>query len=306
LTASTLALDGLEVLYRPCARALDWTLASLPEEARSRVSALVSRISQGTADYGLVPLSTLTAVARMESAGSDQAGSITLRVCPTDLRESEISAQALGRLSQALRDPVSKLALFANLLTHGPAERRSYYEATLAGEIQSLARLIDQLSRLACLMGPGQRPVGGLDLEELADCIGGELGSSARDSESPQVTTTATDRVVQVDGRLAGEAVQNIVTALPHADPACEQVHVHLTTEDEWLVINLDAPALRISSESLAERFEPFFEGTMDLGLILARTIIARHDGFITVKEGTTGGVMSLWLASDAGRMIDR
>jgi signal transduction histidine kinase len=300
LTDWTLTLDRLgEIHYGPCGRALDQPPAELPEQARSGVGALVSRISLGVADYGLVPLGDLAAIARAIPASGDRPMSIAVQVRPTDLLEGQISARAVGRLSQALRDPVSKLALFANLVTHGPADRRSYYEATLSAEIASLARLIDQLSRLAGLMSPAQGPLTSVTLDQLADLIRGELGFDAGDAEPPPVTFDAPDRSVRVDGRLVGEALQHIVAALPHAHPACQQVQVHLTVDNEWVVITLRAPALVISSDHLAERFEPFFDGTMDLGPVLARTIVSRHDGFITVKEGGAGGVMSLWLASE-------
>jgi signal transduction histidine kinase len=298
LTDSAIALDRLgEVLSSVWDRDLDQPAARLAEEARPRVGALVSRISRGVADYGLAPLRSLMATARVIVEGSDRR-TVVLEVCPTDLVEGEISAQAVGRLSQALRDPVSKLALFANLVTHGPADRQSYYEATLSAEIQSLGRLIDQLSRLACLMGPANGPLASLNLHQLADIVRDELGSKAGDSEPLLVTTDEPDRTVRANGRLVGEAVQNILAAFPHVPPACKQVEVHLAMDEEWLAINLRTPALEVSADSLTQRFEPFFGGAMDLGPTLARTIISRHDGFVTVKDGVGGGIMSLWLAS--------
>lgn len=303
MTDSTLTLEKAgEVSYSPGARVMDGPAAGLPEQARSRIGALVGQISSGAADYGLVPLKNLAAVARVVPADRDHPRSIALEVCPTTLLEGEISAEAIGGLAQALRDPVSKLALFANLVTHGPADRRAYYEATLSAEIRSLAKLIDQLSRLAGMMSSTGRPVDSQNLDRLATVVRDEAGLYVAEGKLPLVATHAPDQSVHIDGRLVGEAVQNVVAAFPVADPACDRVEVDLAVDGDWLVVRLAAPAFEISVNDLAERFEPFFGGSINLGPVLARIIVARHDGFITVKDNGAGGVMSLWLAVGDGR----
>jgi signal transduction histidine kinase len=294
--------SGLTTCTTPTAaqQQLSETLTATDHE---RILAFAAHLAYGRNDCGLLPLGYRSLFGKTSSANwGEGTHHVSLYLVRLDDSPEDFLAQFIGEFAQSLRQPTTKLGIFANLLTHGESRNSDFYEQVFRGEIARLKRVIENLSLISQSMRPAAVSCDPVTLGQLASVIrnslepfqaGGEwsIEVAAGDPSAPKAF---------VNRRLIGVAVRNLVHHLPRSDPAgCDAV-VRVKSVDSWTGITVERPDFLVSADGLLRLFGPYVQESLELELPLVRFIIANHHGHITAACGSLPSI-TLWLPSPAG-----
>jgi len=242
--------------------------------------------------------------ARVEPAGDVEmraVGHALNRLAETLEHEEEIRRSTVADLAHELRTPVSALLSRIEAAQDGVLADEAANLAAMHAETLRLARLLDDLARLA----DAERP--GLLLEKRAVDLA-ELARHEVESWAPLFATKGVDfasrlEPVTVDGdadRL-GQVVSNLLSnALRYTEPA-GRVDVRVRREEGSAVLEVADTGVGIAPEDLKHVFTRFWRGEKSrsratggagIGLAIVHELVRAHDGRIDVEsrpgEGST------------------
>ncbi|MFQ5350243.1 MAG: PAS domain-containing sensor histidine kinase, partial [Thermoanaerobaculia bacterium] len=114
-------------------------------------------------------------------------------------------------------------------------------------------------------------------------------GAAAVDWQGPE-----TPLVLEIDAKLLGRAVRNLIENAVRVSPAEATVEVRLDTSGDEAVIRVADRGPGVEPELLGKIFDPYFSthdtGT-GLGLPIARRIAESHGGSMRARNRQSGGL---------------
>jgi signal transduction histidine kinase len=205
----------------------------------------------------------------------------------THLRETiGHRTRLLAAISHDLRTPLTSLRLRAE--THPDAEERDRMLATIA-EMTAMVSTTLQYARDEMAVEP-MRPT---DLAALVASVVDDLADAGRD-----VTMTPADPlVIACRPSALKRALRNLIdNAVQYGERA--RVSLHNTGTGVEFLVDDDGPGL--PPDELTRVFQPFYRreesrgrdtGGVGLGLAIARSLVERHHGTLTLENRPKGGL---------------
>jgi len=202
--------------------------------------------------------------------------------------------QMIAAIAHDLRTPIMRLRLRAESLEDD--DMRTRVEADLT-EMETMISGTLEFARA----GSATEPVAMIDLADTVRTIGSEL------AELGQKIRVRVPETVPYEGSPSGlkRALRNL------AENAVEyggETEVQLRQEVAGVTVTITDCGPGISEADLAKVFDAFYRvdpsrsrttGGTGLGLTVARTIVRRHGGDITLTNAATGGLrQTVWLPS--------
>jgi two-component system sensor histidine kinase BaeS len=216
------------------------------------------------------------------------------------VRLSAARQHLLTGVGHDLRTPLAAMRAATESLQDGVAADPDRYLSVIAGQIQVVDQLIDQLFAFARIES------GGLDLTAEPVSLA-ELADDAIDSFTPlaeragvQVSLTADDpAVVVADPTALSRVLRNLIdNAVRHSPPA-GTVAVRVGSTETGVIVRVDDEGDGFPVEFRESAFEPFTRadtarrptGSSGLGLAIARAIVDAHGGSIEIVAVPHGSV---------------
>jgi hypothetical protein len=273
------------------------TLTAADQE---RILTFAAHLAYSRNDCGLLPLGYRSLFGKTDAANwGEGSRHVSLHLVDLDDSPEDFLAQFIGEFAQSLRQPATKLGIFANLLTHGESRNSAFYEQVFRGEIARLTRVIENLSLISQSMRPAAVSYEPVPLVQLAGVIRNSLEPSPADGKwriqvaagNPSASKALVNR------KLVGVAVRNLVHHMPRSDPTgCEAV-VRVRSVDSWTGITVECRDFLLSADSLLRLFGPYVQESLELELPLVRFIVDNHHGHITAACSDLPSI-TLWLPS--------
>jgi two-component system NtrC family sensor kinase len=211
-----------------------------------------------------------------------------------------------AHVTHEIRNPLSSIALNVELLEEDiePGTESATLVRAIKREVERLSELSQQYLSVA-----RQQPLR-LQMEDLTELVGDAVAFMRRYLESHRVICRMDVEQglpeVPADEAQLKQALFNLLRNATEAMPDGGEIHVHLNTEPDSLVVTVDDTGPGIPAEVRTRLFEPFYttkdHGT-GLGLAITFRIIQQHGGTIECLQRSEGGtrfVLRLPLSSDA------
>lgn len=226
-------------------------------------------------------------------------------------RRSEADRQTLQELisdiSHQIKTPLANIRMFTDILCQGelPEAKRAEFLATLAAQVQKLDFLMQSLVKMSRL----ETGTFALHMEDAALCdtiaraVGGVLPEANRKGIQIDVECDARE-TVRHDPKWTAEALGNLLDNAVKYTPEGGSVHVRVCPWQFYTRIDVADTGIGIPPEHYNDVFKRFYrartsgpEEGVGLGLYLARGIITRQRGYISLKsEEGKGSVFSVFL----------
>jgi two-component system sensor histidine kinase KdpD len=205
----------------------------------------------------------------------------------------------LNSVSHDLRTPLATIAGAASSLLEQSEGRNQELLQTVVDESQRLARLVDNLLRMARL------DAGAVTLNRqwhvLEEVVGVALSALKRDlADRPvPVHIPADFPLLSIDSFLMEQVFVNLLENAARYTPAGSEIAIEARATDNAVEIRVSdhGPGLPTGTES--RLFDRFFRGTAEpadgrrgvgLGLAICRAIVRAHGGAITATNRSEGG----------------
>ena len=235
--------------------------------------------------------------ARVEPSGDSEmraVGHALNRLAETLEHEEEIRRSTMADLAHELRTPVSALLSRIEAAQDGVLQDDQANLEAMHAETLRLARLLDDLGRLA----EAERP-GFLVEKELLDLA--DVGRREADTFDPLfaargITFSAELHPARVRGdtdRL-GQVVSNLLAnALRYTEPG-GRVDLRVRRKEQWAVLEVADTGVGIAPEDLKHVFKRFWRGEKSrsratggagIGLAIVHELVRAHDGRIDVES---------------------
>ncbi len=240
--------------------------------------------------------------ARVELTGDSEmraVGHALNRLAETLEHEEEIRKSGVADLAHELRTPVSALLSRIEAAQDGVLEDEEANIASMHAETLRLARLLDDLARLA----DAERP--GLLIEkrivDLADVGRREADALAQRFAAKEVGffTELEPVPVRGDADRLGQVVSNLLSnALRYTEPG-GRVSLRVRREERWAVLEVVDTGVGIVPEDLSHVFTRFWRGEKSrsrstggagIGLAIVHELVRAHDGRIDVESQPGAG----------------
>ena len=235
--------------------------------------------------------------ARLELSGDSEmraVGHALNRLAETLEHEEEIRKASVADLAHEVRTPVSALLSRIEAAQDGVLADEAANLEAMHAETLRLARLLDDLARLA----EAERP--GLLIEKRALDLA-EVGRREADALGPLFATKgvvfATELepvAVRGDADRLGQVVSNLLSnALRYTAPG-GRVDLRVRREDGWAVLEVADTGVGIAPEDLKHVFTRFWRGEKSrsratggsgIGLAIVHELVRAHDGRIDVES---------------------
>jgi two-component system sensor histidine kinase BaeS len=268
-----------------------------------RLTATAQRIGEGD----------LSARAHITSPGDVGALAVAIDEMAARLDETETlrrqNAAArrdlLAALGHDLRTPLASLRAAVEALQDGVARDPARYLDAMAGDIEILARLVDDLFTLARIeRGELRLRAEPVDLAELADTTVAGLEAIAHRRHLTMRLSADGDTTASVDPHAIGRVLRNLLdNALRHA-PEHTAVDVVVQGDADRVALAIaDAgpgfdPSFRAHATEVSTRFDTARtrgSGGAGLGLPIARGLVEAHGGRLHI-HGRPGGRVTVTL----------
>lgn len=194
--------------------------------------------------------------------------------------------QMLAAITHDLRTPLTRLRLRADLVAEPDLQER------MKGDLAAMERLIAEGLELA-RAGDHVRTPRPIDLDALV----GALAEDASDAGQPVTLRGSTAAIIAGDAPSLTRAISNLVdNAVKYGGKA--EIVLEKTADDAVIRILDDGPGLDV--EGLKHAGEPFWRaeasrsretGGAGLGLAIAKRIVSRHQGRLTLTNGAKRGL---------------
>ena len=252
-----------------------------------------------------------------QAAQQIEEGDLTARVAPSGDSEMRAVGHALNRLAETLeheeeirkasvadiahelRTPVSALLSRIEAAQDGVLSDQAANLEAMHTETLRLARLLDDLARLA----EAERP--GLLLEKHVLDLA-ELGRRESDAFGPlfatkgvAFATEVTPVAVRGDADRLGQVVSNLLSnALRYTEPG-GRVELRVGPIEDWAVLEVADTGVGIAPEDLKHVFKRFWRGEKSrsratggagIGLAIVHELVRAHDGRIEVESKPGAG----------------
>lgn len=231
-----------------------------------------------------------------------------------ELRElSLLKDEFVSSISHDLRTPVTNLKLYHHLMTVRP-EKAERYKETIDRETRRLEYIVEELLSVSQIERlPQKLETAPLDLalvvrRYVADYtpLVESRGLSIDFHESPGLPPVQGDLVLLE--RVLHALVQNALSYTPEAGQIRVSVGVEKQDGEPWVYVRVANSGPGIPPDELPHVFDRFFRGKIalehgvpgaGLGLAIAKDIVKRHGGRITVQQNgdeEQGATFTVWL----------
>ncbi len=225
-------------------------------------------------------------------------------------------ADFVANISHELRTPLSVIRLYAQTLQSGTAaddpEQMMRCLATILRETEWLDVMIDQVltwrasSRDMLTLDMQNRPV----TAAVSQAVERFRSMSAPDELTLQVAIKS-DLPVEHDERALNAVVLNLLTNAAKYTGADKQIWVGVRDDAAAVVIEVEDNGMGLTAAEARHVFQPFYRarhpdgsdaGGVGLGLAIARHLVERHGGTLSVtSEKGRGSVFTVRLPAAAG-----
>lgn len=219
------------------------------------------------------------------------------RLAETLAHEEEIRKASVADLAHELRTPVSALLSRIEAAQDGVLADRAANLEAMHAETLRLARLLDDLARLAEAERPGlliEKRV--LDLAELGRRAGSAFGPLFA-TKGVDFATELEPVPVRGDADRLGQVVSNLLSNALRYTERGGRVDLRVRRADGWAVLEVADTGVGIAPEDLKHVFKRFWRGEKSrsratggagIGLAIVHELVRAHDGRIDV-ESTPG-----------------
>ena len=226
-------------------------------------------------------------------------------------RQSKADKQTLQELvsdiSHQVKTPMANIRMFTDILRQQelPEEKRAEFLSTLAAQVRKLDFLMQSLIKMSRL----ETGTFALRMEDaslydtIAQAVSGIL--TAAEGKHIQIDVDCDSReTVRHDPRWTAEALENLLDNAVKYTPEGGSVRVSVRPWQFYTRVDVTDTGMGIPEEHYNDIFKRFYRARpaaaaegVGLGLYLARGIITRQRGYITVKsELGKGSVFSVFL----------
>src|SRR6266849_5693528 len=209
--------------------------------------------------------------------------------------------------SHELRTPLAVVAAELDVSLLRPRTPEEWERAAQKSlqEIRQLARLVDSLLDLARAEGPLERSVQ-FDIREPVDQLLARTAEQASANGLILSYAEGSDQPIYVDGDpdALAIAIRNLVDNALRYTPRGGRVRVHLTSEQSQVRLSVEDSGPGVPSKEREAIFTPLARGASKvidrkpegygLGLAIARRIVERHGGSLSVEDAEGGGAKFL------------
>ena len=225
-------------------------------------------------------------------------------------RQSKADKQTLQELvsdiSHQVKTPMANIRMFTDILRQQelPEEKRAEFLSTLAAQVHKLDFLMQSLIKMSRL----ETGTFALRMEDarlydtIAQAVSGILTMAERKQIQIDVDCDSRE-TVRHDPRWTAEALGNLLDNAVKYTPEGGSVRVSVRPWQFYTRVDVTDTGMGIPEEHYNDIFKRFYRAQsaaaegVGLGLYLARGIIARQRGYITVKsELGKGSVFSVFL----------
>ena len=226
-------------------------------------------------------------------------------------RQSETDKQTIQELvsdiSHQVKTPLANIRMFTDILCQQelPEEKRAEFLATLAAQVHKLDFLMRSLIKLSRL----ETGTFALHMEDaglydtIAQAVSGVLTAAERKRIQIAVDCDSQE-TVRHDPKWTAEALGNLLDNAVKYTPEGGSVHVRVRPWQFYTRVDITDTGIGIPEEHWNDVFKRFYRAQpsaaaegVGLGLYLARCIITRQRGYITLKsEVGRGSSFSVFL----------
>jgi signal transduction histidine kinase len=224
----------------------------------------------------------------------------------------QVKDEFVSRVSHELRTPITNIKMYLGLLEKGKPEKRSEYMQTLNRETLRLHKMIEDLLDISHLdMGTTEFHFAATDVNQLVSNVITHYKANALERGLILNLELPPDiGLAYLDAALITQALNNVLTNALQYTPAGGSIECRTAqrryADRNWLTISIKDSGPGLAPDELPHVGERFYRGRAarsykvpgtGLGLALAKEIIDRHGGRLTVdSEPGQGADFALWL----------
>lgn len=217
--------------------------------------------------------------------------------------------ELVSDISHQVKTPIANIRMFINILQEHdlPADKRKEFLNTMAAQINKLDFLMQSLIKMSRL----ETGTFNMHMEEsslyntIAQAVSG-IWTQAEQKKIQLDVQCDSGIMVKHDSKWTAEALGNILDNAVKYTPDNGKVYLSVRPWQFYTRIDIKDTGIGISPEHYNDVFKRFYRGEeaaakegVGLGLYLARGIISRQNGYITVKsEKGRGTMFSVFLLS--------
>ena len=269
-------------------------LAFLLAETLSRPLRRIRQTAQRIEEGDLTARVTLSGDSEMRAVGH-----ALNRLAETLEHEEEIRRASVADLAHELRTPVSALLSRIEAAQDGVLADQSANLEAMHAETLRLARLLDDLARLADAERPGlllEKRV--LDLAELCRREGDAFGPLFA-TKGVHFAAELEPAVVRGDADRLGQVVSNLLSNALRYTERGGHVDLRVRPTNGWAVLEVADTGIGIAPEDLKHVFKRFWRGEKSrsratggagIGLAIVHELVRAHDGRIEVESKLGAG----------------
>lgn len=199
-----------------------------------------------------------------------------------------------SRVAHDLKQPLTIIQTYADMLTPEIISKLGYKDKEkwfrIQNSILDMNRIIEDVLDFARTTEIKKKPSSFLSILRLAM-------NHVKSSYGIIINLPENDFTVNCDSRKIEGVLSNLINNSVHALDGNGEIDITLSSDSEFLTIQVKDSGPGISEENLAKIFEPMFTtkttGT-GLGLVICKSIIEQHGGTISVSNKPTTFTITL------------
>lgn len=222
-------------------------------------------------------------------------------------QDKQTIQELVSNISHQVKTPIANIRMFTGILQKHdlPAQKREEFLETMEKQVDKLDFLMQSLIKMSRLeTGTFSMYVEERSLyETIAQALNGIWAKA--EAKQIQITVDCDAKVsVRHDGKWTAEALENILDNAVKYTPPNGEVHIRVYPWQFYTRVDIEDTGIGIAKEHYHDVFKRFYRAQeaadkegVGLGLYLARCIIAKQQGYISVSsEVGKGSVFSVFL----------